>query len=190
MPSVDPKSPAVRRGDTKRRPKYLDWLRYLSAYMLFAYGLSKLAGVQFTLPPDIARKAIGSLTGYQLTWYYYSYSHVYASILGLTQLTGGSLLLFRKTALLGAALMTPVMANILMINFFFHIAVGAEFAAAFIFASMIALLWRESGAFLALLWKEQSAEPVGSRTLHRSIAVLIVLIVVAQTVFGILYSRR
>ncbi len=129
----------------KPYPKYLDWVRYLSAYMLFTYALSKLAGVQFTLPPDIARRAVGSLSGYQLTWYYYGYSHVYASILGLTQLAGGSMLLFRKTALLGAAVMTPVMVNILMINLFFHIAVGAVCAAAFIFVSMMALLWRERG---------------------------------------------
>jgi hypothetical protein len=173
--------------------KCLDWLRYLSAYMLFTYALSKLAGVQFTLPPDIGRRAIGSLSGYQLTWYYYGYSHVYASILGLTQLAGGSMLLFRKTALLGAALMTPVMVNILMINLFFHITVGAVCAAAFIFVSMVALLWRERGALLGLFWRRQNAEPAvpgrsKARPLYR--AVLLVAIVVAQTVFGVLYSRR
>jgi hypothetical protein len=48
----------------KPYPKYLDWLRYLCAYLLFTYGLSKLAGVQFTSSPDIARQAIGTLTGY------------------------------------------------------------------------------------------------------------------------------
>jgi hypothetical protein len=163
----------------KPYPKYLDWLRYLSAYMLFTYALSKLAGVQFTLPPDIGRRAIGSLSGYQLTWYYYGYSHVYASILGLTQLAGGSMLLFRKTALL--------------INLFFHIAVGAVCAAAFIFVSMMALLWRERGALLGLFWRRQNAEPAvpgrsKARPLYR--AVLLVAIVVAQTVFGVLYSRR
>jgi hypothetical protein len=171
----------------KPYPKYLDWLRYLSAYMLFTYALSKLAGVQFTLPADIGRRAIGSLSGYQLTWYYYGYSHVYASILGLTQLAGGSMLLFRKTALLGAAVMTPVMVNILMINLFFHIAVGAVCAAAFIFVSMMALLWRERGALLGLFWSRQKADPAVPALYW---AALLVVIVVAQTVFGVLYSRR
>ena len=105
---------------------------------------------EFRLPPDIAQRPIGSLSGFQLTWYYYSYSHFYAIILGLTQLAGGALLLFRKTALLGAAIMAPVMANILMINLFFHIAVGAECTAAFIFASTLALLWQERSAFVGL----------------------------------------
>ena len=141
----------------KPYPRYLDWMRYLSAWLLFSYGLSKLAGVQFTLHQDIAQRPIGSLSGFQLTWYYYSYSHVYASILGWTQLIGGALLLFRKTALLGAAIMTPVMANILMINMFFHIAVGAECTATFIFASMLALLWQERGAFVGLFWSQQAS---------------------------------
>jgi hypothetical protein len=173
----------------KPYPKYLDWLRYLSAYLLFSYGVSKLAGVQFTLSPDIARRAIGSLSGYQLTWYYYSYSHVYASLLGLTQLAGGALLLFRKTALLGAAIMTPVMANILLINLFFHIAVGAACTATFIFVSMLALLWREREALLGFFWSQQLTQTTTSRRFHRSMAALVVLIVIAQTVF-VWWMRR
>src|SRR5690242_12552410 len=106
-------------------PKYLDWVRYLSAFLLFMYASSKLLGRQFTLPPEIALRPVGSLTGYQLAWFYYSHSHTYAAILGLIQLAGGALLLFRKTALLGAALMLPVMTNIVMINVFFRIAWGA-----------------------------------------------------------------
>jgi hypothetical protein len=173
----------------KPYPKYLDWLRYLSAYLLFTYGVSKLAGWQFWLSPDIARKPVGSLSGYQLTWYYYSYSHIYARILGLTQLAGGALLLFRKTALLGATAMIPMIANILMINLFFHIAVGAEFAAAFILISMLALLWRERGAIVSLFWSHQAREAAGSQRFHRIVAAVVVLVVLAQTVFIVAMRR-
>lgn len=165
-------------------------MRYLSAWLLFTYGLSKLTGLQFTLSPDIARRPIGSLSGFELTWYYYSYSHVYGSILGLTQLAGAGMLLFRKTALLGAAIMAPVMANILMINLFFHIAVGAECTATFIFASMLALLWRERGALVGFFWSHQAAEPVGSRKFHRSMAALVVLVVIAEAIFTLLYRIK
>jgi hypothetical protein len=117
-------------------PKYLDWLRYVSAFLLFTYALSKMLGRQFTLPPEIALRPVGALSGYQLAWLYYGHSHAYALILGLIQLGGGALLLFRKTALLGAALMLPVMTNIVMINVFFHIAWGAMGTS----AAMIVLL--------------------------------------------------
>ncbi len=170
-------------------PKYLDWLRYVCAYLLFSYGLSKLGGVQFKLSPEIAQRPIGSLSGFQLTWYYFSYSRVYDNILGLTQVAGAVMLLFRKTALLGAAVMTPVMANILMINLFFHIAFGAECMAMFISASMLALLWHDREALASLFWSDQAAEPARSRRLHRMIAALVVLLVAAQTALA-LYLRH
>ena len=86
---------------TNPYPRYLDWARYLSAFLLFTYGLSKLLGRQFTLPPEIALRPVGSLSGYQLAWSYYSYSHSYAAILGLVQLACSALLLFRRTSLPG-----------------------------------------------------------------------------------------
>jgi hypothetical protein len=171
-------------------PKYLDWLRYLCAYLLFTYGFSKMAGVQFALSPEIAQRPVGSLSGFQLTWYYYSYSPVYATILGLTQVAGAAMLLFRKTALLGAAVMTPVMANIVMINLFFHIAFGAEFMAELIFASMLALLWHDRDALVSLFWSDQKAEPARSRRFHRTMAALIVLLVVAQMTLALLFSAH
>ena len=171
-------------------PKYLDWLRYLSAWLLLTYGLSKLAGVQFTIARDMALRPVGSLSGHQLTWYYYSYSHAYASILGLVQLAGGIMLLFRKTATLGAAMMLPVMTNILMVNLFFFIAWGAQVTSAFIFASLLALLWNDRAALVDALWKTQSAEPTDSRRFHRTVAALIVLLVFAQLVFGLLYKAQ
>lgn len=165
-------------------PRYLDWLRYLSAFLLFAYGSSKLVGMQFTLPHEVALKPIGSLTGYQLAWFYYSYSRVYADILGLIQVAGGMMLLFRRTALLGSALMLPVMANIVMINIFFSIAWGALCTSTFIFASMLVILWRERDALAAVLLTSQAGEPDSVRRYHRMIAGSVVLLVVALMGLG------
>jgi len=168
---------------TNPYPKHLDFLRYLSAFLLFTYGSSKLLGRQFTLPPEVAQRPVGSLTGYQLAWFYYSYSHLYAVILGLVQLAGGALLLFRKTALLGAALMLPVMTNILMINLFFHIAWGALCTSAFIFISMSAVLWRHRAALVGVFWIQQAAEPPNLRRNYRIAAALVVLL--AFTLMGL-----
>ena len=161
-------------------PKHLDWLRYLSAWLLFTYGSSKLLGWQFSLPSEVALRPIGSLSGYQLAWYYYSYSHTYALILGLVQLGGGAMLLFRKSATLGAAMMLPVMTNILMINLFFSIAWGALCTSAFILSAMLALLWRDRRALVDVFWTQQAAEPANVRRFHLLVAALVVLLVVVQ----------
>jgi hypothetical protein len=165
-------------------PRYLDWLRYLSAFLLFVYGSTKLIGRQFHVPPEMALRAVGSLSGYQLAWFYYGYSHTYEVILGLVELAGGALLLFRKTALLGAALTLPVITNILMINLFFHIAWGAMGTSAFIFASMLAVLWHSRHALVGVFWADQAGEPASVRRYYRTIAALVVLLVITLMGFA------
>lgn len=173
----------------KPYPRYLDWLRYICAFLLYFYGVSKLTGHQLTVPPGMAQQPIGSLSGYWLTWYYYSYSHIYKDILGLTQVTGASLLLFRKSTLLAAVMMTPVMANILLINVFYSIAVGAECNAAFILGCMLLLLWHQRGVLLDVLWTSQTAESRSTRKLHWIIRALILLVVLAQVIVGTLLAH-
>lgn len=159
-------------------PKHLDWFRYISAFLLLLYGSSKLLGRQFSVAPELAFRPVGSLSGRDLAWYYYSYSHVYATLLGLIQLAGAALLLFRKTALSGAALVLPVITNILMINVFFFITWGATFTSTLLFAAMLAILWHDRRAILEVFWTRQSAEPVELRRRHRMIAAAVVLSVI------------
>jgi hypothetical protein len=175
----------------RKRPKYLEWLRFISAYLILTYGTRKLiGGGQFALGRAIGSRPIGSLSGFELTWFYYGYSHAYGTILGFTQILGGVLLLFRKSALLGAALLTPVMANILMINIFFHIALGAEIAAAFLLGSMLLLLWQEREALIRIFWRDQPIETrVGSRVQRVAVAIVVVLVLVQLVVFA-KYSAR
>lgn len=169
-------------------PKYLDWLRYLSAFLLLLYGTSKLLGRQFSVPPGLALRPVGSLSGRDLAWYYYSYSHVYATLLGLIQLAGAALLLFRKTTLLGAAVVMPVITNILMINVFYFIAWGATCTSTFIFAAMVAVLWHDRNALLGVFWTSQASEPAELRRRHRMIAAAVILSVIVLMAVGLWLS--
>ena len=171
-------------------PKLLDCLRYFCAFMLFMYGLSKLLHLQFNLQSDLAHRSIGSLTGYELTWYYYGYSRVYACLLGLTQVGGASLLLFRKTTLLAALLVSPVMANILLINMFILVNdYGPYVIAALIFVSMLLILWHERRNLVFLLWSSQQCEASESRRAHRAIRTLILAFVIGILITGSLLQH-
>ena len=98
--------------------------------------------------------------------------------------------MFRKTALLGAALMLPVMTNIVMINVFFHIALGALCTSAFIFASMLAVLWRHRHALVGVFWTDQAGEPASVRRYHRTIAAPVVLLVITLMGVGLWLSAH
>lgn len=125
-------------------PPLLDLLRYLCAFMLYMYGISKLVHLQFNMQSQLARQVIGSLNGHQFTWFYFGFSRIYASVLGLTEVCGASLLLFRKTTLLGTLAMLPVMANILLISMFILVNdYGPYLISGFIFASLLIILWHQ-----------------------------------------------
>jgi hypothetical protein len=175
----------------KAYPRYLDWMRYISAFLLMGYGSSKLAHLQFHLNQALAQRVVASLTGYELTWYYYGYSHVYACILGLTRVAGGILLLFRKTALLGAIAMMPVIANILLIDIFILPPdYGPTLPASIIFLSMVMLLWHDAGNLIQATWIAQAPEPVESQQAHLWIRAAIIGAVLTLTTVGVLRMRR
>lgn len=175
----------------KPYPRYLDWLRYISAFLLLGYGSSKLAHLQFHLNQALAHRPVISLTGYELTWYYYGYSRAYACILGFTQVTGGTLLLFRKTALIGALAMLPVIVNILLIDIFILPPdYGPSVPALIIFVSLTMLVWRDSESLTQAAWATQTPEPAGSQKAHFWVRAAIVTAVLAMTVSAILVNRR
>lgn len=170
----------IPRKREERYPGLLDWLRYFCAFMLYIYGSGKLLHQQFHLSPEVAQRPIGSLSGFELTWFYYGYSRSYAVILGLTQITGATLFLFRKTMLLAAAMMIPMMANIVLIDVFIMVDYwGALFMSVVISLAMLAILWHQRAEIVGLFWGAQKAEAVGSQRVHVWIRVGIVVAVVA-----------
>ena len=179
------------RQAVRSYPRRLDWLRYICAFLLYMYGASKLAHMQFSLGPAIAHRPVGSLTGYELTWYYYGYSRAYACILGSTQVAGATLLLFRKTAFLGAALMTPVMANILLINIFILVSdYGPDVMATIILTSLLMILWSGRARLLSVFLDEQPTESMEHRKMHILIRAMIVVTVLVAIGAGVYLKQR
>jgi hypothetical protein len=172
-------------------PQLLDWLRYFCAFMLYLYGISKLLHLQFNLQSQLALRPSGTLTGYQLTWLYFGYSRAYADLLGLTQILGGTLLLFRKTALLGAISMLPVMANILLINIFILVNDYGPFVISGILCiCLLTLLWHQRSALASVFWRSQKSETTSSIKRHHWIRLAIVSVTLTMMIGGAYIDKR
>lgn len=172
-------------------PRHLDWMRYTAAFLLLMYGSSKLAHLQFHMNQGLAQRPIASLTGYELTWFYYGYSRTYGCILGLTQIFGAVLLLFRKTSLLGAITMLPVIINILLIDLLILPPdFGPTIPALIICLSLLMLLRRESRNLVQATLTTQASEPIGSQKVHLATRLIIVSFVAGAIIFGILTTQH
>ncbi len=117
-------------ADYRRRSynQALYWLtvliRYYLALTMIEYGMVKVFKTQF---PDLTERRLnqryGDSSPMGLAWRFLSYSTAYNYFMGFAELSGALLLLFRRTATLGAILTFFVSLNIMAINYCFDVPV-------------------------------------------------------------------
>lgn len=95
--------------------------RYFLATMILLYAFAKILGTQFTSQPSTYDQPIGTLSGFNLTWYYYGYSFWYGVFIASSQIASSLLLFFRKTTRVGVVLFLSFMVNILLVDFAYDI---------------------------------------------------------------------
>jgi len=136
-------------------------LRYFLAYQISVYGFAKLLKTQFAVSYSRNDIPVGNLSGFDLTWNYFGYDHTFAVILGLIQIGGSFMLLFKQTRLMGVFILLPVMVNIVLINVFYHIAAGAFIMSLILTFGLIYLLLLRWNDIKALFLSHPVKLPVG-----------------------------
>lgn len=115
-------------------------IRYWLALSISSYGFAKILKTQFQTADYQLDMPLGAVDGMGLTWYYFGYSYPLAVIIALFQIGGSILLLYRRTTLLGAMILLPVMVNIVLINLFYKISSGALYNSVIYSLALIFLL--------------------------------------------------
>lgn len=121
---------AMRRPGNDAGMRDLLWslLRYSLAFAMVTYGLAKISftdeGNQF---PRIGQwqldKTWGSSSPMNVLWAFMGSSRAYTIFAGLGEVVGGVLIVFRRTALLGALVIFGVMLNVMMLNYCYDVPV-------------------------------------------------------------------
>lgn len=99
-------------------------LRYYLAWNMLSYGSYKVFKLQFP-SPSLFRlvQPYGDSSPMGLAWTYMGYSDTYTWFAGAMEVLGGALLLYRRTATLGALVSMAVMTNVFMMNMGYDIPV-------------------------------------------------------------------
>ncbi len=95
--------------------------RYFLASVMIMYAAAKILGTQFEASPWTYDVPIGELSGFHLTWFYYSYSFPYGLFIAGAQTAASLFLFFRKTIRLGISIYLGLILNILLIDFAYDI---------------------------------------------------------------------
>jgi hypothetical protein len=100
------------------------WIRYVLAFTLFSYGFAKVFPLQFQPPPF--QKLIepwGDFSPMGAVWSFMGASTGYIIFSGCCEVLGGALLVFRRTATLGALVSFGVLTNVVALNYFYDVPV-------------------------------------------------------------------
>ncbi|MDE2804018.1 MAG: hypothetical protein OXN18_02615 [Gemmatimonadota bacterium] len=111
--------------------------RWLAAVIMIAYGFAKLTGSQFTVLDSEVTKPMGQVSGFWLTWYYFS--GFYGTVIALVEIGGGLLLAWPRTSLLGALVLLPVVGNIILTDILFG--VGALPVSVTVLVCLLVIVW-------------------------------------------------
>lgn len=99
-------------------------VRYFLAYIFVLYGFAKLYRTQL-YEPFLHWKdtPLGELNGFALTWAFFGHSYPYSVFIALSQILSAMLLCFRRTQLIGAVMLLPIIGNIVFVNFAYQVPV-------------------------------------------------------------------
>jgi hypothetical protein len=114
-----------KRTEYRRLHFYLRvCVRYALSFTLLEYGFAKVIPTQFIFP-GFSRliEPLGDFSPMGLLWTFMGYSTAYIIFSGLAEVSGATLLLFRRTATLGAMASAAVLLNVVMLNFCYDVPV-------------------------------------------------------------------
>lgn len=99
-------------------------VRYYLAQQLLVYGLRKVIPLQFPAPTLMRlTETYGDSSRMGLLWTFMGASPAYSIFTGIGEVLGGTLLLFRRTRLLGAFISAFVLTHVFVLNIFYDVPV-------------------------------------------------------------------
>jgi hypothetical protein len=165
------------------------WSRVFARVVLVVafsvYATAKFAGAQFITAGGTLDKPVADLSGINLTWVYFGHSSLYANFVALGQLAAAALLSFDRTARLGAALLFPITANIVAVNFGYRIGADTQIVSLILLALNVYLLVWDLPAWKRLLWDETADDPTRPKFMGRRAAGVVRAAAFAATVAGV-----
>jgi hypothetical protein len=176
----------------KAYPTLFGWFRFILRLTLgvamLSYGLDKVFLDQMP-PPSLAvlNEPLGNTSPMMLLWTMIGLNPGYQIICGVAEVVAGLLILYRRTALLGALVTAFVVSNVVLYNFFFDVPV--KIYATHLLMMALVVIVPDLRSLFSYFWLHQPAPPTdgwvppatrrGSR-----IAILVVEIAVVAMALG------
>lgn len=179
--------------DRKEYNKFFYWFLVLLRFFIIAamllYGFVKVFQIQFQ-PSSFVKllQPMGEYSPMGLAWTYMGYSKGFGMFAGLMEIAGGILLIWRRTATLGAFIVIGVMTQVAMMNLMFDIPVKLFSVHLVLMAGIIFMT--DIKRFTSVFIKNKSTErynffhPVTSKSYHKAVRNIKIIVLPVLLVIG------
>ncbi|GAB3934219.1 hypothetical protein [Larkinella terrae] len=158
--------------------------RFYVFLIMNVYGWAKMTGHQFYRPGHFPERAaqipLAEASGFDLAWAFFGHSTAYILFIGIGQVIGAGLLLWNKTKLIGIAILLPILLNIVVVDIFFEIEIGAMFVALsclLLLLLVLALNRSTLQAMFAVAWQKPASQKVALRERVKATVFALILLV-------------
>jgi len=94
-------------------------VRYFLALDMVMFGVQKFFHLQFSVPLGMLDDPFTAIPNELLMWAFMGRYHSMVDIIAVIEITGGLLLLFRKTRLVGAFVLLPLLLNLALLDYYY-----------------------------------------------------------------------
>lgn len=155
-------------------------IAYSLAIVLLWFAASKIFALQFMVPAHVLATPVNELRGQELMWVFFGWSKTYERLIGCVELVGALLVMMPATRFVGALMLVPVLANILVLDIVFG--VRAVLVASVLLGLALTLVIHEWRRLRALFETRVSC--------RRLVANALVVLVVFSTMLPLMLQRK
>ena len=92
----------------------------LVSFSMIIYGVAKIVQFKGSYLAS-SNKVVSELTGQELMWVFYDYSYKFALLIGVLELIGAILILYKKTRIIGCLFTSFILCNIIIQDYIFGV---------------------------------------------------------------------
>ncbi len=122
-------------------------LRWFLGLVFIAYGVQKLLGGQFIFDHRGVTLNLDTVAAPTLVWFFFGYSQLYGSFIGLGECVAGALVLWRRTETIGALCYFPIALNVAVLDVCFGFPLPATLLAVTLALGSGLLLWKSAAGY-------------------------------------------
>ena len=154
-------------------------VRIWTSFFLIIYGIGKLSQFEGAKQMDVL---ISDASGAQMMWAFFGTTLVYPIIIGCLQIIGAILLVFNRTKLISALLLTPLFLNIITLDILYGIDKGALLNA-IIYQSIFLFIIIQQKSKIKLIFNTLILKQDGTTTLETKLIKFLIALFIAILLF-------